>query len=131
MDIVASGEVHESVATPFAAPYSLIYFFVDAGRSGRVTDVGIDFYEEVSSDNHRFALRVIDISREDSSSACYLASDELRCDMSLDAELLAVHVLTNSNILHLRCDDASLSVCHLSDSLSCLCTAWELNMLKS
>ena len=57
VDIVAGREVHQGIASPLARPYSLVHLFLDAGGSGRVTNVGIDLHEEVAADDHRFALR--------------------------------------------------------------------------
>ena len=54
MDVVASREVHQCVATPLAAPYSLLHLFFNAGSSGRIADVGVYLYEEVGADDHRF-----------------------------------------------------------------------------
>ena len=42
--------------------------------------------------------------------------------MALYTKTLAVHVLTNGNILHLGGDDAGLGACYLSYRLTCLDT---------
>ena len=131
VDVVAGREVHQCIASPLARPYSLIYLFLDAGGSGRVTDVGIDLHEEVAADDHRFALRVVDVGRKNGTSAGNLITNILRGDMGIDAQLLAVHVLADSHILHLWSDDARLGISHLGDVLASLCTARQLDVLEA
>lgn len=131
VDIVAGREVHQSIASPLARPYSLIHLFLDAGGSGRVTDVGIDLHEEVAADDHRFALRVVDVGRKNGTSACNLITHIFRGDMGIDAQLLAVHVLADSHVLHLWSYDASLGISHLGDVLASLCTARQLDVLEA
>ena len=131
VDVVACGEIHQRVAAPFARPYRLIHFLLDAGGGGRVADVGIDFHQEVASDNHRLALRVIDVGWQNGTSSCNLITHVFRSDVGLDAQLLAVHVLTDGNVFHLRSYDACLGVCHLGDVLASLGTARQLDVLEA
>ena len=131
VDVVAGREVHQSIASPFARPYRLVHLFLDAGGSGRVADIGIDLHEEVASDDHRFALRVIDVGRKNGTSTGNLIAHIFRSDVGVDAQLLAVHVLADSHILHLWSDDARLGVCHLGDMLASLSTARQLDVLEA
>ncbi len=113
VDVVSRRKVHQRVASPFARPYRLVHLFLDARSSGRVADVGVNFHEEIPADNHRLTLRMIPVGRQHGTSACNLVAHELRCDMSLDAQFLTVHVLADSHIFHLWGDDSRLSVSHL------------------
>ena len=63
MDVFSCGKIHQRVSTPFAAPQCFLHFFINAGGSSRISDVRIDFYKEVTSDNHRFSFRVVDVGR--------------------------------------------------------------------
>ena len=44
MDIVSCRKIHQGVASPFAAPYSLFDLFVYTGRKGGVADIGVDLH---------------------------------------------------------------------------------------
>ena len=50
--------------------------------------------------------------------------------MRVDAQFLAVHILTNGHVFHLGSYDASLGISHLCDGLAFLGSAWFLDMLK-
>ena len=63
MDVFSCGKIHQRVSTPFTAPQCFLHFFINAGGSSRISDVRIDFYKEVTSDNHRFSFRVVDVGR--------------------------------------------------------------------
>ena len=71
----------------------------------------------MASDNHRFALGMMDIGGYDGTAASHLVAHKLCGDMALDAQCLAVHVLADGHILHLGSDDAGLGTCHLGDTL--------------
>ena len=86
----------------------------------RVTDISIDFHRKVATDNHRFALGVMRVGRDNSTSASYFIAHIFGSNMTLDAQTLAVHILTNGHILHLRSNDASLGASYLSDRLTSL-----------
>ncbi len=131
VDVVARGEVHQSVASPFARPYRLVHLLFYAGGSGRVADVGIDFYKEVAANDHRFAFGVVDVGRESSTAPGYLVAHKFGGDMALDAQFLAVHVLTDSHIFHFGRDDARLGVCHLGDVLAGFGAAREPDVLEA
>ena len=60
---------------------------------------------------------MLDVCRNHSSSFSYFLTYKCRCDVCLDAQLLAVHVLADGNILHLLRDDALLGEVHLCLSL--------------
>ena len=117
VDIITGREVHQRVATPFARPDSLVHLLIDRGCGGRVADIGVDLHREVSTDNHRLALGMMDVGGDDGTAAGQLVAHKLGGDMTLDAQCLAVHVLADSHILHLGGDDASLGTCHLGDTL--------------
>ena len=84
VDVLARREVHQSVATPFAAPHSLLHLLVDTRVEVGVADVGVDLHEEVRSDNHRLSLRVIDVGGNDGTSCSHLLAHKLRSDMCFD-----------------------------------------------
>lgn len=109
MYVLSRGKVHQRVASPFATPYAFFHFLVDAGSGGRVADVGIDFHQEVSPDNHRLRLRMIDVGGQHGASGRYLVAHELRCDVCVDAHFGTVHILSDGHILHFRCDDSLLA----------------------
>ena len=58
---------------------------------------------------------MVDVGRQHGASASYLLAYELRRDVRLDAQLFAVHVFADGDVLHLGRDDAGLRVGHLRD----------------
>ena len=72
----------------------------------------------MASDNHRFALGMMDVGGNNGTAAGHLVAHKLGGDVALDAQCLAVHILTDGYILHLGGDDASLGTCHLGDTLT-------------
>ena len=84
MDIASCGEIHDGVSAPADSPDRFLDFLLDRGGDGRVTNVGIDLDEEVAPDDHRLALRVVDIVGKDSASSSNLVTDELRGDALRD-----------------------------------------------
>ena len=85
VDVLAGGEVHDGVRTPFGGPAHLFDFFLNAGGDGAVADVGVDFDEEVSANDHRLALGVIDVERDDGATGGDFGADELGGDFVRDA----------------------------------------------
>ena len=122
--VVARGEIHERVATPFAAPHRFVDLLLDARCGGRVSDVGVDLHEEMGADDHRFRLGVLAVGGDDGASLGNLLAHKGRCDVGLDAQFLAVHVLAYGHILHLLCDDALLGEIHLRLSLLTTVDPW-------
>ncbi len=53
VDITASGEVHHRIRAPAGGPDQLLYLFLNGGGHRRVTDIGVHFHQEVTSDDHR------------------------------------------------------------------------------
>ena len=113
MDILPSGEVHQGITAPLAAPDCLLNLLVDAGRSGRVADVGVNFHKEVATYNHRLSFRVIDIRGNGGAPGSHLLAHKLGSDMALDTQLFAVHALSDGHILHLTGDNALTRIVHL------------------
>ena len=64
MDIFA-GERSITVSAPHARPTHFLDFLFDRGSHGAVADVGVDLYQEITADRHRFGFRMIDIGRND------------------------------------------------------------------
>ena len=139
MDVLAGGEIHQGVASPLDGPAHLLDLFLDGGSHGRITDVGIDLHQEVAADDHRLELGVVDVGRDDGTTAGDLGTDELGGDhlrdrgaegltLVLEGQVMAAgrlgliggeaHVLTDGDILHLRRDDALLGVGQLGRALA-------------
>src|SRR5215472_5978222 len=81
MNVPARGKIHDGVGAPFGGPTHFFDFFLNAGGDSRVADVGIDLHQEVTADNHRLTLRVVDICGNDCSASCYFSAHELRGDL--------------------------------------------------
>ena len=131
VDVGTRRQVHQRVAAPFAAPHGLVHFLVDARRGGRVADVGIDFHQEVATDDHRFRFRVVDVGWQHGTSGGNLVAHELRRDVGVDAQLLAVHVLADGYVLHFRGDDALFGVVHLRAAVAFLGAVGQGDVLKA
>ncbi len=103
VDVAAGGQIHHRVAPPADGPGHFLDFFLDARTEGGVADVGVDLDQEVASDDHRLALRVVDVGRDDGPPAGDFAPDELGGDLIgyRGAEALAA-VLAAEQLGHLR-----------------------------
>ena len=64
VDVFAGGQIHHGVH-PLGGPAHFFDFLLDARCDGGVADVGVDFDEEITSDDHRLDFRMIDVGRDD------------------------------------------------------------------
>jgi hypothetical protein len=87
----------------------LLHFFFDGRGDGRVADVGIDFDQEVTADDHRLRLGVVDVRGDYRPAPGYLLPYVFR-----------VYALPDANELHLVGDDTLAGVVHLGDGLAVL-----------
>ncbi len=143
MNVFACREIHHGIGAPASRPDHLLDFFFDGGGDGRIANVGIDFHQEVSADDHRLAFRVVDVRGNDRPPACDLIAHELWCDHPGNAgapgKSRVLHhtaamtivcawfggrftrlVLTDGDELHLRGDDTFsciVELCHVSTGL--------------
>ena len=76
MDMSPCREVHDGISSPAGRPYGLLHLLGDTAGDGRVSDVGIDFTEKVTPDDHRLHLWVIDVRWDDGTSLGDLIADE-------------------------------------------------------
>ncbi len=136
MDILACGEVHDGVGAPSNGPDHFLDFFFDGGGDGRVADVGVDLHQEVAADNHRFALRMVDVGRDNRAAPGDFVANKFRRDDGGDAgsprltgvlcDSAAVPIprgqfarhftrliFSDRNELHFRCDDAASRIMDL------------------
>ncbi len=147
VDVLAGRQVHHGVAAPADRPRHLVDLFADRRSRRRVADVRVDLHEEVAADDHRLALRVIDVRGNDGAAAGDLVADELGRDARRDGRaerlarmlahqelrhlragragilqaldvLLALQVLADRDEFHLGRDDALPRVVHLADVAS-------------
>src|SRR5262249_41424846 len=80
VDVAAGGEVHDRVCAPADGPDHLLDFLFDGGGDRAVADVGVDLHQEVTADDDRLQLRVVDVGRDDGAAARDLLTHELRRD---------------------------------------------------
>ena len=80
VDIFPGGEIHHRVGSPLGGPAHLLDFLIDGRGDGGVSDVGIDFDEKISPDNHGLDLGVVDVCRYDGPTAGNLGAHEFRRD---------------------------------------------------
>ena len=64
MNVTACGQIHDIIRAPARRPDHLIDFFLNRRRHSGVTDIGIDFDKEITANNLRFQLWVVDIGRD-------------------------------------------------------------------
>src|SRR5713101_5798980 len=69
VDVLAGRQVHHRIAAPADGPRHLLDFLIDRRGHGRVADVGVDLHQEVAADDHRLALGVVDVGRNDGPAA--------------------------------------------------------------
>ena len=131
MNVLSRRQVHQRIASPFAAPHSLFHFLFNSGRSGGVSYIRIYLDEEFRTDNHGLGLRMVDVGRQCGTSCCNLIPHKFRCDVSFYAQFLAVHVFANGNVLHFRGDNSFFGIVHLRNLLACFRTVGQGDMLKT
>ena len=97
MDVFSCGKIHDVVCPPLGGPLHFFHLFIDGGCYGRVADVGIDFHEEITADNHWLVFGVIDIGRNDGATTGYFRANVFRGDVRRHfgteglARMLVVH----------------------------------------
>src|SRR5579864_4174557 len=111
MNVLACRQIHDSITTPVSGPQHLLHFLFNRRGNRRVPDIRIDLDQEIAPYNHRLAFRMIDISRDNSPTGGYLRAHKLRLDL-----------FTDSNKLHLRCDNTTPSIVQLRHSMATLST---------
>lgn len=131
VNICSCRQVHQRVATPLAAPHSLLNLLVYARSCGRIAYVCVDFHKEIAAYNHRFCLGMVDVCRNYGASGGNLAAHKLRSDVRFDAKFLAVHVLTYGYILHFRGYYALLCIVKLAHLAAFLSPERQGYMLKA
>src|SRR5436309_1565502 len=85
MDVFARGKVQHCVLAPFNGPANFLDFLLDARSDGTVADVGIYLHQEIAPDNHRLALRMIDVRRDDRPTARNFGANKVGSDKLWDA----------------------------------------------
>ena len=103
VDIVTSGKIHHGVRAPLGSPAQFGHFFLDGGGNRGVANIGVDFGEKFSPNDHGLRLGVVDIIRDNGAAASYLSANEFR-----------IAVLTQCYEFHFAGDDSLASVVHLS-----------------
>ena len=129
--VLSGRKIHQCVSSPFTAPHCFLHLFVYARGSGGVADVGIDFHQEVAAYNHRFGFGMVDVGRQHRPSFGYFLTYEFGCDMGLDAQFFAVHILTDSHIFHFGSDNALFGIRHLGDMPAGLGPVGQCDMFKT
>ena len=74
---------------------------------------------------------MVDVGRQYGTSGGNLVAHEFRCDVGVDAQFLAVHVLTDGYVLHFRCHDALFGVVHLRTAVAFLGTVRQGDVFKA
>ena len=121
MDVLTGGKIHHGICAPFGSPTHLLDLFLDARSDSAVADVGIDLHKEVAADNHRFALGVINVNRNDGAARGDFCTDELGRDLFWNAlrettkdrgRILAVRKLARTRMLLIE-NIADIIISHL------------------
>ena len=107
VDVLARREVHDRVGAPAGRPRHLLDFLLDRGAHRGVADIRVDLHQEAPADDHRLALRVVDVRGDDGAPARDLVADEL-----------GGHALAQRHELHLRGDVAAPRIVHLGHAPS-------------
>src|SRR6266498_3485565 len=77
INVLARRQVHYGVGAPVGGPPHLLHFSGDRRGHSRRPDVGIDFDQEPAADNHRLALRMVDVGRKHRAACRDLVADDL------------------------------------------------------
>ena len=131
VNVGTRGKVHQRIAAPLAAPHGLFHLLLNAGGRGGVTDVGVDFHQEVAADNHRLGFGVVDVGRQHGAAGGNFVAHELGRDVGLDAQFGAVHVFADGHVLHFRRNHALTGVVELRNLATLLGTQRQGDVLKA
>src|SRR5690606_10889209 len=126
-----------------SGPLHLLDLFVYGRGDGRVSDVGVDFYEKIPPDNHGLTLGMVHVGGDDGATASDFVPDKFRGDevgnfcperltwvlvMEEIARTLAIgdglesgfaaEVFTDRDIFHFRSDEALFGIPHLGHRMS-------------
>ncbi len=135
VDVLAGGQIHDRVRAPADAPGQLGDFFFNRGAQRRVADIAVDLHQEVTPDDHRLQLGVVDVGGNDRAAAGHFVTHEFGGDFLRDrrpealpgmllgeqaggTRFLQLHVFADGDVFHLRRDDALTRVMHLTDVLA-------------
>ena len=127
MYVFPGRQVHDRVGTPAKGPYGFFHFLGNRRGDGGVSDIGVDLHEEVTSDNHRLALRVVDVCRDNGSSGGHFLTHEFWGDVFREVctqrfaffflvgfpDFVYHLVLPDSDVFHFRGDNSLAGVVHL------------------
>ena len=105
-------EIHHVVGAPADGPHQLFHFFFDAGRDGRVADVGVDLDQEVAANRHRLHLGVVDVGGDDGAAPGHFVAHEFGGDDARDARTQGVahQALFTASVGHVLLHPLALAV---------------------
>ncbi len=134
VDVATGGKVHHRVAAPARRPHHLVHLLGHGGGDSGIADIGVDLHEEVAADDHRLGFRVVDVGGNDRPALRHLVTHEFRRHEIGDGRakalaiarlcgscLFASEIFADSDIFHLRRDDAGPRIGKLRDGLAVLC----------
>ena len=81
VNIATGGEIHHRIRSPARGPYQLFHFFFDGRGDRRVADIGVNFYQEIATNNHRLRFRMINVGRDNRTSGSNFITDKFRSDI--------------------------------------------------
>src|SRR3546814_18444409 len=87
---------------PYTTLFRSLDLLGDAGTDRAVADVGVDLGQEIAADDHRLAIRVVDVVGQDRAAAGDLVADDCGRDGLMDAGaecphrvMMATHVVAH------------------------------------
>ena len=127
VDVFPGRQVHDRVGSPAEGPHGFFHFLGNRRGDGGIPDVGVDLHEEVTSDDHRLALRVVDIRGDDGPSGGHFLTHEFRGDILREVraqrlaflflvslpDLVDHLVLADGDVFHFRGNHPLAGVVHL------------------
>mmetsp|Transcript_104637 Transcript_104637/g.293242 ORF Transcript_104637/g.293242 Transcript_104637/m.293242 type:complete len:275 (+) Transcript_104637:1065-1889(+) len=114
VNVLTSGQVHESVGTPKSTPLELLHFLFNRRGDGRVADVGVDLDLEHPPDDLRLKLLVILVGANNSTPTSDFGTDEFGFD-----------TFSLRDKQHFLSDDTLLGKVHLSVTLKFTFTVFD------
>ncbi len=128
-----SRQIHDGITTPTGTPHHLFNFFFNRGSGSRVTDIGVDFHQKVTTDNHRLSFRVIDIGWNNRTTFGDFFTNKFRGDVigfigwqfAFGLQCSTAHAFANGDIFHFRGDDALTCIVHLAHVFAQFGFAWQ------
>ena len=108
MNVFSRGKIHHRVCAPFGGPAHFFDLLLDTGSDSAVSDIRIDFDQEIPPDNHGLKFGMVDVRRNDGAACGNFLTHKFCGDFCRNAlwktaenrgRIFALHALRGARVL--------------------------------